>query len=165
MRPRRLLGAALGHLPWASCASPLRSCRCVANRLGSSNPERPKREVGGKTVNPGRSASALPSPRLIRVGPAVAMSTAALDNGKRHRVNSLARLVCLPQDHRITSRPVAAAIDLRVVKQPLAVVTRTSSPLRQRADRARRGEHLRCKTPGALPPIDPFRRTAISAVV
>jgi hypothetical protein len=52
-----------------------------------------------------------------------------LDIGRRNGVNFCPSLVCLPQDPSITSRPDAVSVGLRAMKQPLAVVTRTSRRL------------------------------------
>ena len=52
-----------------------------------------------------------------------------LDIGRRNGVNFYPSLVCLPQDPSITSRPDAVSVGLGAMKQPLAVVTRTSRRL------------------------------------
>ena len=75
----------------------------------------------------------------------------ALDIGRRNGVNFYPSLVCLPQDPSITSRPDAVSVGLGAMKQPLAVVTRTS----------RRLLFFKCKSrtaPDAVIPshIDPF---------
>lgn len=63
-----------------------------------------------------------------RSSPAVYASP-VLDIGLRNGVNFCPSLVCLPQDPSITSRPDAVSVGLGAMKQPLAVVTRTSRRL------------------------------------
>lgn len=68
-----------------------------------------------------------------------------LDIGRLNGVNFSPSLVCLPQDPSITSRPDAVSVGLGAMKQPLAVVTRTSRRLCLQVRepyRARRGDSI-----------------------